>query len=757
MKETGILVKGEQSVPTLVLILFVATVPILVGGCVDDNKKYLDSFTPTLETGKDWPVYGGSRASKRYSPLTQITMENVGDLEIAWTYDARDQVEGAEASRPRSIQCQPIVKDGILYGTTPELQLFALRATTGEELWRFKPVRDSRKYNISAGRGVTYWQKGIDCRIIYTSGTYLYAINAKTGNAIPSFGEDGRVDLHEGLDDGLDLDMGKVSINATSPGIIYKDIFIIGSSVSEKGDAAPGNIRAFDVVTGKLKWVFHTIPHPGEEGYDTWPKDAYKEHGGVNSWGGMSLDVERGMVFFGTGSPSSDFYGGNRKGKNLFANSVVALDAKTGKLEWYFQTVRHDLWDRDLPCAPNLTTITVEGEKRDVVVQAGKDGLVYVLDRENGTSVFPIEERKVPILDGLPGEQPYPSQIFPIKPEPLSHQFFREDMITDLSPESRAYVKGIVDKYQIGHKFSLPSESGTLMFGYSGGAEWGGNATDLEGILYQNSNNDPWILEMEDVESRDNEMQSVRTGADIYRINCAMCHGSDKKGTAEFPSLVNIGDRLASQDIESILESGMGRMPAFRHISKKNRKAVTAFLLDLPMGMHPGTANVPNTSEAEENIEEPAFGYEPRYVPKVWKKLKDQNGYPGIKPPWGTLNAIDLNTGEYLWRVPLGEYPELTEQGIPITGTESYGGPIVTASGLVFIAGTKDEKIRAFDKRTGKVVWEYQLPAGGFATPITYEADNRQYVVIAAGGGRGQKPGGYYIAFALKNKPQKIN
>lgn len=751
MKETKTFVKKEQSLRTLVFSLMAAIAPILVGGCVDGNKKDHADSNAQLRTGRDWPVYGGSRSGKRYSPLTQINKENVGELDVVWVYDARDQNEGTVVSRPKSIQCQPIVKDGILYGTTPELQLFALRAATGEELWRFRPIQDPRKYNISASRGITYWQKGNDRRILYTSGTYLYAINAKTGKPIPDFGEDGRVDLHEGLDDGLNLDMDNVTINATSPGIVYKDIFIIGSSVSEKGDAPPGNIRAFDVMTGKLKWVFHTIPHPGEEGYDTWPQDAYKEQGGVNSWGGMSLDVERGMVFFGTGSPSSDFYGGNRKGKNLFANCVVALDAETGELEWYFQTIRHDLWDRDLPCPPNLTTITVDGKKKDVVVQAGKDGLVYVLDREKGTSIFPIEEREVDIEGGLPGEHPYPSQIFPITPEPLSHQYFREDMITELSPESHAYVKEIVDKYQIGNKFSLPSERGTLMFGYSGGAEWGGNATDLDGILYQNSNNDPWILEMEDMESRKKKMQSAQTGTDIYRINCAMCHGNDKKGTMEFPSLINIGDRYSAQDIESILESGLGRMPAFRHISEKSRKAVTAFLLDLPTAMHPGTASGTSTGKMEENMEEPTFGYEPRYVPKVWKKLTDQNGYPGIKPPWGTLNAIDLNTGQYLWKVPLGEYPELTKKGIPITGTESYGGPIVTASGLIFIAGTKDEKIRAFDKKTGKVVWEYQLPAGGFATPITYEVDKKQYVVIAAGGGRGQKPGGYYIAFALKN------
>lgn len=722
---------------------------LLIVGCAEQTDKkeaYLQ-----LETGKNWPVYGGNRKGNRYSPLDQINKENIQNLEIAWIYDAQEQDGEGVSTRPKSIQCQPIVVKGILYGTTPELQLFALNAATGKELWRFVPVRDTRRYLISANRGITYWENNSDKRILYTSGSYLYAVNAETGVGIDSFGENGKVDLHTGLSDNITSDISETAVNATSPGIVYKDIFIIGSSVSERGDAPPGNIRAFDILTGKLRWVFHTIPHPGEEGYDTWPKNAYKEMGGANNWSGMSLDVDRGVVYFGTGSPTSDFYGGNREGKNLFGNCVVALDAETGSLKWYFQTIYHDLWDRDLPSPPNLTTIVHNGKKVDVAVQVGKDGLVYVLNRDDGTSIFPVEERPVPTENGLPGEHPYPVQKFPLKPEPLSHQVFTEDMITDLSPESNTYIKDLFEKYRVDHKFSLPSEKGTLMFGYSGGAEWGGNATDLDGILYQNSNDDPWILVMQDAEVRRKEMEKVTTGEGLYGMNCAMCHGMDKKGTTEFPGLVGIGDRLNLQQVESILESGVGRMPSFRHVSQENRKAIASYILNLPSEAHQSAKNESTGKVVSDSVEKEKFGYEPKYVPKVWKKLTDQNGYPGIKPPWGTLNAIDLNTGDYLWRVPLGEYPELTEKGIPITGTESYGGPIVTASGLVFIAGTRDEKIRAFDKKTGEVIWEHPLTAAGYATPITYEVNNKQYVVIAAGGGRGGKTASDYIAFTLKN------
>lgn len=693
--------------------------------------------------GTDWPTYGGNKAGNRYSPLNQINTGNVKELQVAWMYDASEKPDpnNPGMSRNRAIQCQPIVVNGILYGTTPELKLFALKAGTGEQLWKFEPSKSDK---LNSNRGVVYWEERTNKRILYTVGSSLYAINAQNGEIIKSFGVDGKVDIHEGLQTNMDHNVSVLSVNATSPGIVFKTTFILGSAVSESGDAAPGHIRAFDVVTGKLKWVFHTIPQPGEFGYDTWPKDAYKKIGAANNWSGMSLDEKRGIVYFGTGSPASDFYGGDRKGTNLFANCIMALDAETGKMKWYYQTIHHDLWDRDHPSPPNLTTINHNGEKVDVLVQSTKDGLVYVLDRDKGTSIFPVEERPVP-TNGLPGEHPFPTQRYPSKPLPLSRQIFTENDITDLSPEAHAYVKERYQKIKTDNKFAPPSTTGTLLFGYSGGAEWGGNAVDPDGIFYQNANEEPWELIMMDAAQKKSDIPRTAGNA-LYMTNCSACHGQDRKGSGnELPSLVDIGKKLNAASIKSILKTGSGRMPSFSHLSDKEYDAIIAFLLNTEKDQK----TIVQT-ETKAPVKKGGFPYTPAYVSKTWQRFTDQDGYPGVKPPWGTLNAIDLNTGEYLWRVPLGEYPELAKKGVPTTGTDSYGGPLATAGGLVFIAGTKDEKIRAFDKKTGKVVWEYQLPAGGFATPISYEIDGKQFIVIAAGGGRGQKIGGNYIAFALK-------
>jgi len=712
---------------------------LILGSC----KQETNEVGYVMETGDDYPAYGGNNANNRYSPLTQINADNVNSLRVAWKYFANEKPDTTNGPvNPRETQCQPIVVRGVLYGTSAEVNLFALKADTGEELWKFVP--EGGPYRTT--RGVMYWERENDKRIIFTAGALMYAVDALTGEVVASFGDHGKVDLHEGLDD-VGHDVRNLRVASTTPGVIFRNTLVIGSSVSEGGDAAPGNIRAFDVISGELKWVFHTIPHPGEEGYDTWPKDAYKKIGAANSWGGMSLDEKRGVVYFGTGSPASDFYGGAREGMNLFSNCIVALDAETGKMKWYFQGIHHDLWDRDFPCPPNLATVNYDGKPTDVVVQAGKDGFVYVLDRDSGKSIFPIEERSVP-TSGLPGEHPYPTQKFVTKPLPLSKQLITEDDLTDISPEAHEFVKKrFLEFPRMESRFQPPSEDGTLLFGYSGGAQWGGNAIDPEGVFYQNANIAPWELTMIDRKRRDEELGALSPGNALYIQNCSACHGIDRKGNSTIiPSLLEVGTKRSADDISELIKLGNGRMPAFPYLSTENRKAIAGYLLNNEV-IPTDEEGIDEVSELEADQD---FPYVPEYTSKIWQRFTDPNGYNAIKPPWGTLNAIDLKTGDYLWTVPLGEFPELTARGIPPTGTETYGGPVVTASGLIFIASTRDERIRAFDKETGKVIWEYQLPAGGFATPITYAVNGKQFIAIAAGGARGAKPGGWYIAFTLR-------
>ncbi|AUD04319.1 outer membrane protein assembly factor BamB family protein [Spirosoma pollinicola] len=717
----------------------------------------------------DWPTYGGNNAGNRYSPLSQINTQTVKQLQLAWAYDTGDNKDASQ--RGMDIQCQPIVIKGVLYGTSPRMKLFAVDAATGRQHWQFDPFADpDKKPRFHPVRGVMYWESGDDRRILYTVGSFLYAVNASTGKLIESFGNNGAVDLHEGLGDKETLghEIANLSIRVTTPGVIYKDLLITGSAVNEGGDAPPGYIRAFNVRSGKLEWVFRTIPLPGEYGYETWSKDSYRKLGGANCWAGLVVDEKRGMVYAGTGSPSVDFYGGAREGQNLFANCVIALNAKTGKRVWHFQTVHHDMWDRDLPCPPNLITVKhndPNGRPRlvDAVAQATKDGYVFVLDRDTGKPLFPVKEVPVIMSPALPGEHPWPTQPVPTKPAPFVRQELTEDEITTRTPEAHAYVLDRYRNSRHGSKYMPPSEEGTLYYGFGGGAEWGGNAADPDGILYQNANTMLWWLKMRDVRAQGNGVALSRGGS-LFNTNCAVCHAagsqtaSGKSGGASqtaqaYPDLTDVGKRLTKEQISTILTTGRGRMPSFGHLSGDDREAIIRFLLKLdtrsvttPIAANDQHSSVVNTATPEGAD----FPYSPPYLNNGNTQFRDQDNYPAIKPPWGTLNAINLNTGEYLWQVPLGEYPELTKKGIPPTGTENHGGPIVTAGGLVFIAATYDEKLRAFDKKTGKIVWEYKLPAGGFATPITYMVNGKQYIAIAAGGTRyGLKSGGSYVAFAL--------
>ena len=685
----------------------------------------------------NWGVYLGDSASSHYSALHQITPRNVAKLEVAWTYRAG----GKDPNNRSQIQCNPLVIDGILYGTTPDLQLFAIDAASGRELWRFNPAAVKGLAKSGVNRGLVSWASGADHRILYANDHFLHAIDAKTGERIPTFGEGGSIDLKRDLG----RDVSALALQSTTPGVLFGDLLILGMRLGEgPAPAAPGHIRAYDVRSGKLVRRFNTIPHPGELGYETWPPNAYQYAGGVNVWTGFALDEKRGLVFCPTGSATFDFWGGNRIGQDLFANCLIALDARTGKRVWHQQLVHHDLWDRDLPAPPNLVTLTHGGRKVDAVAQVTKSGHVFVFNRETGEPLFPILEVPVPMSD-LQGESAWPTQPLPTKPSPFSRQLFTYDEITDISPESHRQVLDRFSRIRPHTPFLPPSREGTILFpGFDGGAEWGGAATDPDGVLYVNGNEMPWVLTM--VETKSREGEPLTTGEAIFTQICAACHGIDRMGnkTQNVPSLIGVEGRLKKPDVLALLKTGKGVMPSFDFLTETQRALVVDYLLGT---VRPGPSNDPGRKEGLGGVD--VLGTIP-YTMTGYNRWLDTNGYPAIKPPWGTLNAIDLNTGEYRWRVTLGEWPELIAKGIPPTGTENYGGPVVTAGGLVFIAASRDEQLRAFDRKTGKELWRAKLPAAGYATPATYSVNGKQYVVIACGGGKiGTKSGDSYIAFAL--------
>jgi len=695
---------------------------------------------PLLASAADsnWGTYLGDKASSHYSALKQITPRNVAKLEVAWTYRAG----GMDTNNRSQIQCNPLVIDGVLFGTTPDLQLFALDATSGKERWRFNPASVKGITKAGVNRGLVHWGTGAERRILYGNDHFLHAIDASTGKRIPSFGDGGSIDLKHDLG----RDVSGLSVQSTTPGVLFGDLLIMGMRLGEgPAPAAPGHIRAYDVRTGKLAWRFNSIPHPGEPGYETWPPNAYQYVGGVNVWTGFALDEKRGLVFCPTGSAAFDFWGGNRIGQNLFANCLIALDAKTGKRVWHQQLVHHDLWDRDLPAPPNLLTVTHGGKRIDAVAQVTKSGHVFTFNRETGEPLFPIREVPVPMSD-LQGESAWPTQPIPFKPAPFSRQLFTYNDITDISPESHRQVLERFVKIRPHTPFLPPSREGTIIFpGFDGGAEWGGAAADPDGVLYVNGNEMPWVMTM--VETRRKGGEPLATGEAIFTQICAACHGLDRMGNKaqNVPSLLGVEQRLKKPDVLALLKTGKGVMPAFDFLTGNQRQLVVDYLLG--SAPPPAVAN-----EAGRKVElggVDVLGTIP-YTMTGYHRWLDTNGYPAIKPPWGTLNAIDLNTGEYRWRVTLGEWPELTAKGIAPTGTENYGGPVVTAGGLVFIAASRDEHLRAFDRKTGKELWKAKLPAAGYATPATYSVNGRQYLVIACGGGKiGTKSGDAYVAFAL--------
>jgi quinoprotein glucose dehydrogenase len=696
------------------------------------------------DSRRTWSVYKADAASTSYSPLSQINRDNVHLLTQAWAFDPDD----AAGSRSGNAECNPIVVDDVMYLTSGRHRLYALHADSGTMIWSHDAFDSGEGGGVN--RGVAYWENGNDKRILYTAGNNLYAIDALTGTPVSGFGNQGVVSLNEGLRG----DPATISVTASSPGIVFGDLLIVGGEVSELYGAEPGDVRAYDIPSGALIWTFHTIPHPGEFGYETWPPDAWKYAGGANDWGGMSVDATRKMVFLALGSPTYDFYGADRKGENLFGNCIVALDATTGKYLWHFQTVHHDLWDYDLPAPPNLVTVRHNGKMIDAVAQTTKSGFIFLLDRDTGKPLFPVEERPVP-ASHVPGEEAWPTQPFPTKPPPYARQFMTSADLSDFSPRAHDSLVNRFNALRYDGLFTPPDLRGTLVLpGTRGGSNWGGGAVDPEtAILYVKSNDSPEIdyLRKIDAPAGNSQESLLLQGKAIYATYCSTCHGKNRDGVEDMgPSLLTLGDmRKPEETIQKIMQ-GSGRMPAFSSILAGKEKAILTFLYDreetvssrlesniLEIHANDLATNEAVTSETEMYLNTTAYGH-----------FRDIDGNPGIKPPWGTLNAIDLNTGAFAWSIPVGNHPELQSPGDPPTGSAGSGGPIVTAGGLVFIASTYDRKFRAFDKRNGSLLWEADLPGVGNATPSTYWSKGRQFVAVSVSGTR-EHPASLLLSFAL--------
>jgi quinoprotein glucose dehydrogenase len=681
----------------------------------------------TADANTEWPVYGGSYANTKYSKLTQIDVRNVSSLKEVWRFESHET---------GGLETTPVIIGNVLYAYTPRQEVIALDAANGKLLWTFDSQKDFGAERVAsrAERGLSYWQSGSDRRVLAGISHYVYAINAADGTIIRSFANNGRIDLRENLRG----EPKTLSVSITSPGAIYKDLIILGDATPEALPAPPGDIRAYDVRTGQLRWTFHTIPHPGEVGNETWPRDAWTYSGAANNWCGMALDTEHGIVYVPTGSAATDWYGADRIGDDLFANTLIALDAATGKRIWHFQGVHHDIWDRDFPSPPALVTVKVNGKDVPAVAQTSKQGFLFLFNRLTGKPIFPIVERKA-LPSTVPGEVTASTQPFPSKPAPFTVQQLTEDTLTNRTPEAHRWAVERFRSLNYTGQFT-PNVVGkdTLMYpGADGAGEWGGPAFDPEThVLYINANE---FGMTESLQKR----TDISSGRAVYLSQCAACHRADKSGSPpEIPSLIDIGKYYNERALSQLLLGGKGQMPGFPSLDPpagSQFKALAHYLLN----------GEPDHVASSRATEDGKVHYDSTGYPK----FLDPQGYPANAMPWGTLNAINLDTGEYLWKVPLGQYPELVAQGMPNTGSENYGGPVVTAGGVLFIgASVRDKKFRAFDKASGKLLWETLLPFSACATPATYEIEGKQYVVIAAGGQRDPSTpagGGVYVAYAL--------
>lgn len=821
--------KAKKKIPSAVFLLLALTASTFLR-LAPAAKVWAALRTPS--SFAEPVICGGQWSQDHYSQLTQVNRDNVGRLRVAWIFDTHQPGPGIEAN--------PLVVNDVIYAYTAIQQVIALDAETGKLLWEF----DSGIRGEQPVRGVSYWTDGKQSFVLAGIMNYLYELDATTGKPVVGFGEQGRIDLRKNLRG----DYRQQSIVLTSPGVIFRDLIIVGGRNPETPPAPPGDIRAFDVHTGRLVWSFHTIPHPGEPGYSTWPPDAWKTAGAANNWAGMVVDNKRGVVYVPTGSAVPDFYGGARVGDDKFADCLLALDAATGKMLWSFQGVHHDLWDRDFPAAPVLVTVRRHGKLVDAIAQTTKQGFLFVLDRDTGKPLFPVEERPV-AKSTVPGEESSPTQPFPVLPKPYARQTVTIQDLTARTPEAHAYALKLFETFISGKQQFTPLIVGKQTIaapGFDGGNEWGGPGVDpANHVIYINTNN------VVDTGGLAPNNPNAGLGLSTYQQQCALCHRDNRTGSPpEFPSLIDIDHRMTDQQITERIHDGKGRMPSFpnlqdgqlqallkylqtgrdepapghipnssdtqdtelqhdelglpsetsapaapdsagaatyaRHCAichgdemkgitpgfppligvsgRMNRTQIVTLIRDGKGRMPPFTSSMLHDDELNHllrflNVGEPDAGSEQtamaamnRYRFTGYRKFHDQDGYPAVSPPWGTLNAIDLNTGRYLWTVPLGEYPELAAKGMTNTGTENYGGPIVTAGGLVVIGATVfDNMVRAYDSSNGKLLWRYKLPYAAAATPTTYMVHGKQYIVFAAGGNKltHGAPDALYVAFTL--------
>ena len=658
-----------------------------------------------------WWRSQGDAGSRRYSALKQITKDNVSQLEVAWTYHSED---GAD-----NIQATPIIVGRTLFAPTPGRALVAIDAVGGIERWRFQlePVAQVALEDAAARRGLIYWPGDATHgpRLLFGGGNWIYALDPETGKPVAGFGQNGRTAIPTG---------------ATPTGAIYQHVYVTSGF---SGDA-----YGYDLRTGEMLWRFHSIPKEGEFGAETWVGPT---RAGANGWGGLSMDDGRGIAYVSFGAARPDMVGVARLGDNLYSNCVVAIDALTGKRRWHFQDVRHDIWDLDVCAPPNLVTITRDGKQVDAVTGMSKGGHLLLLDRLTGKPIFPFRLRLAP-ASKLPGERTALYQPDPELPEPISDPEFKLSDITNRTKEAHDFVQKIVERSTYGFFEPFTEGKPNLFIGSRGGAEWSGAAVDVPtGRLYLTSNR--WVSKVtvfkNDEWPRDPKY-SPSAGELHYQQHCAACHGPNREGQGMVPPLYAMKSRLKEEDVLALLKTGRGAMPPNLLLDDAQKTELLDYLYrrNQPPSRRSGGGG--------QGGERPVSTFD------GYNFLVDHEGYPGINPPWGLLNCYDLNTGKILWRVPLGEHEELTKQGVPLTGSQSLGGATVTAGGLVFVAGTIDQRLRAFDADTGKELWSAKLPFAGTSAPAIYEVDGRQYVVITAtGGGKvGGPKGDAYVSFALK-------